>query len=183
MHTSYLQDMKNAECPYYFRMNQTPANPYMAVAYIKGGPLASDIKGTVTFTSVPGGVRVCANITGLPRFKPASGNMPQIGPYGFHIHEKGNCTVGDPANPFTASGGHWNPDNQPHGNHAGDFPVLFSNNGIASMCFFTNRFRISDIIGRSIIIHQGPDDYKSQPAGNSGKRLACGVIRTAFTGR
>lgn len=179
MHSSYLQGVKDMECPYFFRNDPASGEPIMAVAYIKGGPLAPNIKGTVTFMKVSNSVRVCANITGLPRFQPASPNTPQIGPHGFHIHQNGNCTVGDPANPFMAAGEHWNPDNQPHGNHAGDFPVLFSNNGIASMCFLTNRFRISDIIGKSIIIHQGPDDYKTQPAGNSGKRLACGIIRAA----
>lgn len=65
----------------------------------------------------------------------------------------------------------------PHGNHAGDFPVLFSNNGRAFMCFFTDRFRVRDIVGKAVIIHQNPDDYRSQPSGNAGKRLACGVIR------
>lgn len=182
MHSNYFQGIKDAECPYYFRKEPEAGNPGIAAAFIKGGPLAPSIRGTVTFINVHNGVRVCVNITGLPKFQPATSSSPQIGPHGFHIHEKGDCTVGNPDNPFTASGNHWNPDNQPHGNHAGDFPVLFSNNGMASMCFFTNRFRISDIIGKSIIIHQGPDDYKSQPAGNSGKRLACGVIR-AYPGR
>jgi len=66
---------------------------------------------------------------------------------------------------------------QPHGNHAGDFPVLFSNAGVARMSFFTNRFHVNDIIGKSVIIHESPDDYRSQPAGNSGKKLACGIIQ------
>jgi len=65
----------------------------------------------------------------------------------------------------------------PHGNHAGDFPVLFSNNGVARMCFFTNKFKVADIIGKAVVIHQNPDDYRTQPAGDSGKRLACGVIK------
>ena len=67
--------------------------------------------------------------------------------------------------------------NQPHGNHAGDFPVLFSNNGVARMCFFTNKFKVADIIGKAVVIHQSPDDYRTQPAGDAGKRLACGVIK------
>lgn len=66
---------------------------------------------------------------------------------------------------------------QPHGNHAGDFPVLFSNNGSSRMSFFTSKFKVADIIGRSVIIHESPDDYRTQPAGNSGRKLACGVIR------
>lgn len=182
MHASYLQCVKDyTECPYYYRNEPAAEDPNIAIAYIRGGPLAPNIRGVVIFTNVPNGVRVCVDITGLPKFQPATSTNPQIGPHGFHIHEKGDCTVGNADNPFTASGGHWNPDNQPHGNHKGDFPVLFSNNGMASMCFFTDRFKVSDIIGKSIIIHQGPDDYRSQPAGNSGKRLACGVIK-AYTG-
>lgn len=70
----------------------------------------------------------------------------------------------------------YNEDAQPHGNHSGDFPVLFSNNGYARMSFFTNKFKPEDVIDKSVIIHLNPDDYRSQPAGNSGKRIACGVI-------
>lgn len=146
-----------------------------AVAEVKGGPLAPGLSGTVRFKDVTGGVEVVAEIRGLPLYRPAQDNQPPVGPHGFHIHEKGNCEIGDPSDPFLAAGGHWNPDKQPHGNHAGDFPVLFSNHGYALMAFYTDRFKVSDIIGRSVIIHQNPD-YRSQPSGNSGKRLACGVI-------
>ncbi|MGJ0847981.1 recombinase family protein [Tissierella praeacuta] len=70
----------------------------------------------------------------------------------------------------------YNENTLPHGNHSGDFPVLFSNNGYARMSFFTNKFKPEDVIDKSVIIHLNPDDYRSQPAGNSGKRIACGVI-------
>lgn len=150
--------------------------PQMAIAHVKGGPLDPAINGFVTFKSIYGGTMVYANISGLPEYKPAGDDGQPIGPHGFHIHENGNCTIGDPENPFQAAGGHWNPTNQPHGNHAGDFPVLFSNNGRAIMSFFTNKFTPQDVIGKSIIIHQSPDDYRTQPAGNAGKRLACGLI-------
>lgn len=147
-----------------------------AIAYINGGPLAPTIRGIVTFQDVLGGTMVSANITGLPPYRPAMENQPPIGPHGFHIHENGICEIGDPNDPFQAAGEHWNPYNQPHGNHAGDFPVLFSNNGNASMHFFTNKFTVNQVIGKAIIIHENPDDYRSQPAGAAGKRLACGVI-------
>jgi len=164
------------------QMHQMPQMPCMAnfnsaCAMIAAGPDYPSITGVVTFTDVPGGVRVCADIAGLPPYKPAVGEKQPVGPFGFHIHEKGNCMVGDPAKPFEACGGHWNPTNQPHGNHAGDFPVLFSNSGRARMCFFTNKFMVNDILGRSVMIHENPDDYRTQPAGDSGKRIACGVIR------
>jgi Cu-Zn family superoxide dismutase len=149
----------------------------MAIANINGGPLASELKGTVAFKDVPGGTEVRAEIWGLPAYKPAQKGNPPIGPHGFHIHEVGNCEVGDPKEPFKSAGEHWNLTNQPHGNHAGDFPVLFSNKGYARMCFFTDKFKVQDIIGKSIIIHENPDDYRTQPAGAAGKRLACGIIR------
>ncbi|MDF2672875.1 MAG: hypothetical protein K0R09_1140 [Clostridiales bacterium] len=156
---------------------RSEANITTALARINGGPLAPDIKGTVTFKDIPEGTMVCINVTGLPPFKPGTESTLPIGPHGFHIHENGVCEVGDPSKPFTAAGEHWNPTNQPHGNHAGDFPVLFSNGGRAYMCFFTNKFKVSDVIGKAVIIHESPDDYRSQPAGNAGKRLACGVIQ------
>ncbi|CAH2211851.1 superoxide dismutase family protein [Tepidibacter aestuarii] len=149
-----------------------------AVSYIKGGPLAPEITGVVLFQDVPGGTVVYVNITGLPDYQPAKGEKAPIGPHGFHIHEFGNCNVGLSEEPFKDAGGHWNPTNQPHGNHAGDFPVLFSNDGKSIIWFFTNKFKISDIIGKSIIIHENPDDYRSQPSGNAGRRLACGIINT-----
>lgn len=144
---------------------------------MKGGPLAPNLEGYVLFTEVPGGTIVYANIKGLPPFHPGDEDTDPIGPHGFHIHEFGTCKIGDPKDPFQAAGEHWNPTNQPHGNHAGDFPVLFSNNGIAIMQFFTNKFKVHQAIGKSVIIHQNPDDYRSQPAGDAGKRLACGIIK------
>lgn len=149
----------------------------MAVARIKGGPLAPSLKGTVLFTNVKGGTWVCVQVSGLPKYTPGKDGKLPVGPHGFHIHDGGSCNVGDPEEPFMEAGGHWNPTNEPHGNHAGDFPVLFSNKGTASMCFFTDRFKVEDIIGRAIIIHESPDDYRSQPSGNAGRRLGCGIIK------
>ncbi len=151
-----------------------------AIAYINGGPLAPQLKGVVYFEEVNGGTEVKVKVSGLPKYEPAKNSNQPIGPHGFHIHEHGVCEIGDPNDSFKSAGGHWNPDNQPHGNHAGDFPVLFSNNGYAEMSFFTNRFRPMNIIGKSVIIHQNPDDYRTQPAGNSGKRIACGVIQPKY---
>lgn len=154
----------------------------MAYAEIVGGPLAPQLHGMVTFRDFPAGTEVCVEVSGLPAYRPAQNGQSPIGPHGFHIHEHGVCEVGDPASPFESTDGHWNPTNQPHGNHAGDFPVLFSNNGYCKMCFFTNRFHIRDIISRSVAIHQNPDDYRTHPAGNSGKMLGCGVIKPCTGG-
>jgi len=148
----------------------------IACAKIKGGPLAPAIRGIVYFIPVNGGTKVSVEVSGLPPYQSARDGEDPIGPHAFHIHEFGNCKIGDPNNPFQAAGGHYDPDKQPHGNHAGDLPVLFSNNGYARMSFFTNKFEVEDIVGRSVIIHQNPDDYRSQPAGDAGKRLACGII-------
>jgi Cu-Zn family superoxide dismutase len=154
-----------------------PIGKPAAVADIKGGPLRPQIKGIVRFYRVPGGSWVCVDVEGLPPYQQGTKNKDPVGPHGFHIHEFGVCEIGNPKDPFQAAGGHWNPTNQPHGNHAGDFPVLFSNRGVAKMCFFDGEFTPDQVINKSIIIHENPDDYRTQPAGNAGKRLACGVIR------
>lgn len=151
--------------------------PRVATARIQGGPLAPGLTGIVRFIEAPGGTWVSATVEGLPPYQPARDGQDPIGPHGFHIHEFGDCAVGDPENPFQAAGEHWNPTLQPHGNHAGDFPVLFSNDGRADMEFFTNKFTVDDVVGKAVIIHQNPDDYRTQPAGDAGKRLACGVVR------
>ncbi|MBS4534867.1 superoxide dismutase family protein [Clostridium sp. D2Q-14] len=148
-----------------------------AIAEIHGGPLRPQIKGYVSFQKVYGGVVVCANVQGLPEYKPANNNDEPIGPFGFHIHEGKSCAIGDPKEPFQEAGEHYNPRNVPHGNHPGDFPVLVASNGCAQMCFFIDKFTIKEVLGRAIIIHQNPDDYRSQPTGNAGKRLACGIIK------
>jgi len=72
--------------------------------------------------------------------------------------------------------GHYNPDNLPHPYHSGDMPPLFGNDGTAFSVFLTNRFKIDEIIGRTVVIHAQPDDFTSQPSGNSGEKIACGII-------
>ena len=89
--------------------------------------------------------------------------------FGFHIHQKGECE-GD----FTSSGGHYGEG--PHPCHKGDLPCLFSNDGNAFMVVFTDRFKVSEVIDKSMIIHHDPDDFTTQPSGNSGSRIACGII-------
>lgn len=160
----------------YSYQNRYNNAPRRAVAQVMGGPLAPGIRGTVVFTQAPGGTIVSAEFFGLPPYKPASNDNGPIGPFGFHLHEKGNCSIGNEEEPFAAAGGHWNPTNQPHGNHAGDFPVVFSNDGYARMAFFTNKFNVDEVIGKAVIIHENPDDYRSQPAGAAGRRLACGLV-------
>ena len=79
---------------------------------------------------------------------------------------------------FANTMGRYNPDMCMHPYHAGDMPPLFANNGHAFMMFLTDRFTINEIIGKTIILHSEPDDFHSQPSGNSGNKIACGVIES-----
>lgn len=79
--------------------------------------------------------------------------------------------------PFADTMGHYNPNGCEHPYHAGDLPPLFGNNGIALSLFLTNQFSVNEVIGKTIVIHDHPDDFITQPSGNSGTKIACGVIR------
>jgi len=128
--------------------------------------------GSVTFAQKGDKVTVTAKISGL-----------SPGGHGFHIHEKGDCSASD----GMSAGGHFNPTGKAHGNpdspdhHAGDMPMLQADaSGNASLMAELSGVSIgtgsADIIGKSVIVHKDADDYKTQPTGNSGARLACGVI-------
>jgi len=136
----------------------------------------SQTAGTVTFVQRGGTVRVVADISGL---KPNA-------EHGFHVHEKGDCSSGD----GMSAGGHFNPEGVPHGSaqpsdgHAGDMPNLRADaNGNAKVAFEVSKMTVaegkSSIVGKGLIVHKDPDDYKTQPTGNAGARLACAVIRPA----
>jgi len=133
----------------------------------------NDTSGLVTFTQSGSKVFVVGEIRGL---KPNA-------EHGFHIHEKGDCSSGD----GMSAGGHFNPTTQSHGahdsasHHAGDLPSLVADaNGVAKLNFETSSISIeagsANVVGRGLIVHRDPDDYKTQPTGNSGPRLACAVI-------
>ena len=128
--------------------------------------------GTVRFVQTGTTVRVTGDISGL---KPGA-------VHGFHIHEKGDCSSGD----GMSTGGHFNPTGTAHGNHdhgahhVGDLPSLTANAfGVATLNFESTSIRLdgpTDITGRGLIVHRDPDDYTTQPTGNSGPRIACAVI-------
>lgn len=139
-----------------------------AHAMIEGSAEYPDLRGKVTFTSVFGGTVVSVWIEGLPENK--EGDF-----FDFHIHEGDSC-AGDVTEPFKNAGGHYNPTNKEHPFHVGDMPVIMGNRGTTWMKFFTDRFYPEDVIGRTVVIHDMADDYRSQPAGDSGKRIGCGVI-------
>lgn len=146
----------------------------IAAAYIKGSAAYPGISGSVKFLQVRKGVMVTAEISGLPH----SQESCKGGIFGFHIHEGASCS-GNAEDAFADVKTHYNPDGCAHPYHAGDMPPLFENNGYAYMSFLTDRFNVSDIIGRTVVIHSGPDDFNTQPGGNSGKKIACGEIRQA----
>ncbi len=140
-----------------------------AFAQIRGGKEYPKIRGQVSFKQLPNGVLVTARITGLPYKKDG------MGIFAFHIHEGNRCT-GNSQDEFADVKGHYNPGDNSHPYHAGDLPPLFGNHGFAYMSVFTDRFSVKDIIGRTVIIHSGVDDFKSQPSGNAGAKIACGQI-------
>ena len=139
-----------------------------AVARIAGGEEAPQLSGCVQFYQEDGCVRIVANISGLPK-------VSETGFFGFHIHQGRNCSGSD----FSGTGSHFNPAEQAHPEHAGDLPPLLRYNGNAYLSVRTDRFSVKDIIGRTIVIHSDPDDFHSQPAGNAGRKIACGVIYKA----
>lgn len=130
--------------------------------------------GSVTLTAEEGGVRLTGVVQGL---KPNS-------EFGFHVHEKGDCSAPD----ASSAGGHFNPANTDHGNpegethHAGDMLNIKSDDqGVAQIDTVASGTTLhsgapTDVLGKAVVVHEGADDYKSQPSGNSGSRIACGVI-------
>ena len=146
-----------------------------------GGPSASTklearsgskVSGTVQFTQRGDQVMVRAEVMGL-----APGQE-----HGFHIHDKGDCSAPD----GMSAAGHYNPSGKPHGpqdkdRHGGDMPSLKADaSGKAVASFQLTGVTVADgpasIVGRSVIVHKDPDDYKTQPTGNSGARIACGLV-------
>lgn len=139
-----------------------------AIARIHGGTDFPSISGTVSFYPMHDGVIVAVSIHGLPtKDDPCSGDI-----FGFHIHEGESCA----GEGFPDTLSHFDNKNCPHPYHTGDLPPLFASHSRAQMEVWTDRFRIRDILGRTIVIHEHPDDFHSQPAGNAGKKIACGKI-------
>lgn len=146
-----------------------------AKAEIKGGKEYNKIKGVVSFKQTKNGVLVTAKIEGLPTSKDkCRGRF-----FGFHIHTGDSCT-GNETDEFANALGHYNPNNCKHPLHSGDLPPLLENNGFAYMSVLVDKFNIEEIIGKVVIIHDMPDDFTTQPSGNSGTKIACGKIVKAL---
>jgi len=148
--------------------------PLKAIAVLH--PTAGNkVSGTVTLTEVADGVQIHAEVTGL-----APGN------HGFHVHEFGDCSAAD----ASSAGAHFNPTNKPHAGpdaperHLGDMGNVESDaSGKATLEYLDHQISLTNdqqsAIGRSVVVHAKADDLKSQPAGDSGARIACGVIGRA----
>ena len=150
--------------------------PTSAQAKITGSSSYPYTTGWASFYQVKGGVVIVVEVNGLP----SSNQLCAPSIFGFHIHEGSQCT-GNTDDPFADTGKHYNPNQCPHPEHAGDLPPLFGNQGYAFMAVFTNRFSVDDIVNRTILIHSAPDDFTTQPSGNSGDKIACGkILRTGY---
>jgi len=151
----------------------TPVDGPVAVAMLESTK-GNQASGTVTFTQTGNKVRIVADVKGLKAGAE----------HGFHIHEKGDCSSGD----GMSTGGHFNPGGKGHAHpsaaerHAGDLPALAADaSGNAKLSITLDLLSVAggpnSVIGRGLIVHRDPDDYKTQPTGNSGPRIACAVIK------
>jgi len=143
-----------------------------AVAHVAGAS-GSLVSGTLALVPLHGGVRMTGDLGGLTP-----------GSHGFHIHQTGDCSAADAA----SAGGHFNPTGSGHGragtaaHHAGDIDNIIADaSGVAHVDVQLRGVSlggsdITNIVGRALVVHAAPDDYQSQPAGNSGTRIGCGVI-------
>jgi superoxide dismutase, Cu-Zn family len=148
-----------------------PATKAVAVLQPTQG---NKVEGKVTFTAAEKGLKINVHVTGLTP-----------GKHGFHIHEFGDCSAPDGA----SAGGHFNPTGDPHAaptdekRHAGDLGNLEANkDGVADLEYVDHKAALdgaSSVLGHGVIVHANPDDLKTQPTGNAGGRVACGVVGAA----
>ena len=151
------------------------AQPSTAIAELEPRS-GSEVSGIVNLQQTDNGLRIQAEVTGL---KPDA-------EHGFHIHAGDNCASAD----ASSAGPHFNPEDKPHGqpeslhSHAGDLPNLAADaSGTAKLTTVSPTVSLingqsNNVNGRTIVVHAKPDDHHSQPAGNAGARVACGVIKT-----
>lgn len=133
--------------------------------------------GIITFVQEAEGIRIIADVR----------NLPSDGSHGFHIHETGDCSAAD----ASSAGGHFNPEREPHAGprearrHVGDLGNLESSEaGSAMYVRVDEQIRFdgqNSIIGKAVVVHAKADDLMSQPSGDAGPRVACGVVRWAVT--
>ncbi len=164
-----VTDLDTTATPMSMDEEGTPTDAIATLSPTEG----NDVRGRVTFANTPEGVQIVAEISGLSE-----------GMHGFHVHETGDCSAPD----ATSAGGHFNPDGHPHGapdapateRHEGDLGNLEAGvDGVARYERVDTYLALSgpaSVIGKAVIVHAGQDDYTSQPSGDAGSRVACGVI-------
>ncbi len=123
----------------------------------------NDIRGIAEFYPLNGGTLILTEVNNLPK---TPTNI-----FAYHIHEGDACGKN-----FESTGGHFNPANSPHPTHIGDMPPLFAKDGVAYSIFFHPNASCDMLEGHVVVIHEDVDDFTSQPAGNSGRKIACGKI-------
>ena len=149
--------------------NLLAENRPQAMAWVTGNSKAPQLSGSVKFYHTP---------TAVCWWRRSSSDCPMWTVrgssdfYAMHIHQFGDCSDN-----FANTGEHYNPTSMPHPDHAGDMPPVLANQGYAWLSFYDKRFTIDDILNRSVIIHSRADDFTTQPSGNSGDKIGCGVIR------
>lgn len=141
-----------------------------ASAEITGSESFPLIKGRVDLYQLKESVLLTAWVTGFPEQTDEDASV-----FGFHIHEGESCT-GNENDPFADALTHYNPNGTEHPRHAGDLPPLFAYRGEAYLCFLTEGFTVAQVVSKAVIIHSDRDDFTTQPAGNAGTKIACGII-------
>jgi len=157
----------------FLNLKEILRRPPEAAARLRGSSEYPRIEGRVYFYQTSCGVVVTAEVIGLP----FTSGMCESPIFAFHIHEGDSCS-GNSEDPFADVMQHYNPHDCEHPYHAGDLPPFFGNHGHALMTVLTDRFSIEDVIGKTVIIHDMPDDFTTQPSGNAGMKIACGDIQT-----
>ena len=143
-----------------------------AHAKIKGSKEYPDIRGNVYLYEVYNGTVLLGELMGIPEEL----EKKYGGFFGFHIHE-GNTCINDTKVPYEKTKGHFNPNQTQHPYHLGDLPPLFATKGMAWGMIYIDKFKPQDIVNRTLVIHEHPDDFHTQPSGNSGGKIACGEIK------
>lgn len=156
----------------FMSLSKVLSNSPDAIAIIKGSKEYKTIIGTVYLYDTDMGVIVVTEVSGLS----TSNEKCSDKFFAFHIHGGEDCS-GTMEDPFSNAMSHYDPYNCPHPHHAGDLAPLLSCNGKSLSVFLTDRFTVDEVIGRTIVIHSNPDDFTTQPSGNSGEKIACGIIR------
>jgi len=135
-------------------------------AVIKGSVKHPEIIGYAAFIPSDGKTMVSLSVYALPKGSEI---------FAVHLHEGTSCT-GNSSDPFANTKSHYDTAGSPHPYHTGDLPPIFSEDGTSRFAFLTGKFTPEEIIGKTVVIHAMPDDFHSQPSGNSGEKIACGVI-------